>query len=381
MTAVRTHTTPPLPPYERGRHLGEHCGARVRAAYEAYTALWRAYEVTPDEARAVGHAVLGPVEDFAPDLRAEMAGLAAGSGLTEDQVGALNARSELLALGDQRLIAAGRLPGEGVHECTTAVWLDDGAEPVTAQTWDWHSPLADSWFVWVVRRPDGRVVRTLTEYGIVGKIGVAGRAGDGAVGVHFNALLHRADTGRGGVPVHVVARRVLDEADSLDEARRIAEAAEVSASAAVTVTAKNGDGWSAATLELHPGGPSVVPARCDRGGWLAHTNHFVAADVADDDQYEFEVSTTHERLDRACALAADPASELSTREPQRVAQALASHDLGPRSVCVHGFPEAPVGQRTETLAVVMAEPARARLAVHAGRPCEARADSWFDEAG
>lgn len=385
---VRSFRSESTDPYARGRELGAGCAGQVRATLAAYRELWAAYSVTPDEERAVGTAVLDPVDAYAPGLRAEMRGIADGSGLAEWEVGALNARSEIIALGDQRLVAAGLLPGERPpdrprwSECSALVRLDAPGDtqrrpgPVTAQTWDWHTPLEDHWFVWSLRHPDGRVVHTLTEYGIVGKIGVAGRSGASAddpvadpVSVHFNALRHLSDTGTGGVPVHVVARRILDEAATVCDAVGLAGKAEVSASAAVTVTAPGGEGWSAVALELRPGGPSVAPAD---GGWLAHTNHFVAPDVARDEQLSTEGSTSRERLERVSDLAA---GDLPT-DRDAVAASLATHDLGERSVCVHGFPDAPVGQRAATLAVAVTEPADLRLHVHAGKPCEVTSRSW-----
>ena len=378
--AVRTFSTAATDPYARGRELGAGCADEIRATLTAYRQLWAAFGVRDDEMEAVGTAVLDPIATFAPDLRAEMAGLAAGSGLSENQVGALNARTELLALGDQRLVAAGRLPGEGLSECSLAVRLNTpatagrSAGPLTAQTWDWHTPLADSWFCWTFQRADGRQVSTLTEYGIVGKIGVGRPWNGSAVSVHFNAMRHVADTGSGAVPVHVVARRILDEASDVASAVAIATQAEVSASAAVTVTGRPGDGaggWSSCTIELRPGGPSLVRAR---DGWLAHTNHFVADDVNEAEQVGSAVSTTRERLDRVCAVAAGDQEPV---DPDAMASRLATHDLGPRSVCVHGFPDAPIGQRSATLAVVVTEPADGRMHVHAGRPCQVVPGGWW----
>ena len=391
---VRTFSTSATDPYARGRELGAGCATEIRACLAAYRQLWTAFGVGDDEMKAVGAAVLDPIATFAPDLRAEIAGLAAGSGLAENEVGALNARTELLALGDQRLMATGLLPGEGLSECSLAVRLDTpgtggrSAGPLTAQTWDWHTPLADSWFCWTLQRADGRRVSTLTEYGIVGKIGVSGpRIGAGigadregtdrsgsAVSVHFNAMRHVADTGSGGVPVHVVARRILDEASDVASAIAIAAEATVSASAAVTVTGRPGSGaggWTSCTIELRPGGPSLVRAR---DGWLAHTNHFVADDVGETEQVSTTVSTTRERLDRVCAVVA---GDQQPADREAVASRLATHDLGPRSVCVHGFPDAPIGQRSATLAVVVTEPADGRLHVHAGRPCKVSTDGWW----
>jgi len=376
VTPVRAYAPPSTDPGSRGHDLGRDRGPQVRAALAAYRELWAAYGVGDDEVRQVGHAVLGPVAAYAPELRAEIVGIAAGSGLAEWEVAALNARSELLALGDQRLVAAGLLPGEGLSECSAFVRLDApgtdrrSAGPITAQTWDWHTPLRDHWYVSSLRLGDGREVDTLTEFGIVGKIGVARWAGGGALSVHFNALRHAADTGDGGVPVHVVARRILDEARSVDEAVTLAGKAEVSASAAVTVTARGGAGWTSAALELHPGGPSVVTAR---DGWLAHTNHFVADDVDETDQVSSEVSTSRPRLDRVCGVAVGN----PPLDRDEAAARLATHDLGERSVCVHGFPGAPVGQRSATLAVAVTEPADGRLHVHPGLPCEVTPDGWW----
>ena len=77
------------------------------------------------------------------------------------------------------------------------------------QTWDWHNELAEGWMVWTIEHPDGRRVETLTEAGIVGKIGM----NDRGVAVLLNILGHRDDGPPVGVPVHVLCRSVLDQAD------------------------------------------------------------------------------------------------------------------------------------------------------------------------
>ena len=158
---------------------------------------------------------------YAPDLRAEMAGIADGSGLAEWEVGALNARSELLALGDQRLIAAGLLPGEGLSECSTLVRLDAPAttEPVgradhRADLGLAHPAAPTTGSAGACGSPDGRE-RATRSPSTASSARSGWRAGPTAarrLSVHFNALRHGADTGTGGVPVHVVARRILDEA-------------------------------------------------------------------------------------------------------------------------------------------------------------------------
>ncbi len=358
MTSGAASATPCADPYERGRELGVACAEQVRAALGRYRELWGVFGVTEGDVRRVGTAVLNPIRAFAPGLSEEMRGIAAGAGLARWEVGALNARTELLALGRGLM-----------EECTTCVLVPDGSPPLTVQTWDWYDSLVDSWFVWTLPRPDGGSVHTLTEYGIVGKVGVS----SAGVSVHFNALRHRRDRGDGGVPVHVVARRVLDEAESVDEAVRIAAAAEVSASSSVTVTGPSGEGdnWDVVSIELYPGGPAVV-SRAPDAESLVHTNHFVAAEVGEDDQVRRPLSTTYERFDLATA-------SLTTRRPadrDALAGALATHELGPHGTCAHPLPGAPLEERGATLAVVVTEPAAGRMWVHAGGACTAGPQQW-----
>ena len=350
-------------PYEQGRELGVACAEQVRATLGRYRELWAFFGVTEGDIRRVGTAVLDPIRAYAPGLSEEMRGIAAGAGLAQWEVGALNARTELLALGHGLM-----------EECTTCVLVADDSPPLTVQTWDWYDSLVDSWFVWTLPRPDGGSLNTLTEYGIVGKIGVS----SAGVSVHFNALRHRRDRGDGGVPVHVVARRVLEEAESVDEAVQIAGAAEVSASSSVTVTGPSGegDGWDVVSIELHPGGPAVV-SRAPDAVSLVHTNHFVAAEVGEDDQVRRPLSTTYERFDLATA-------SLTTRPPadrDALAGALATHELGPHGTCAHSLPGAPLDERGATLAVVVTEPATGRMGVHAGGACTAGPQQWTEFGG
>ena len=88
------------------------------------------------------------------------------------------------------------------------------------------------------------------------------------LGLHFNILSHESDDDSGGVPVHAIARRILDEADTLEQAVQIAGSATVSASTSLTVIAGSAGATHAASVELSPEGMAVVPAGPD--GWLLH---------------------------------------------------------------------------------------------------------------
>ena len=179
-------------PGGRGRAFGAGSRDGVLRCWAGYERL---FEVWDADVREIAEATLERTRAWAPNLAAEIEGIAAGVGLETWQIAALNARTEILA--------------RGRGECSTVVLLPLDAPPRTLQTWDWHEHLDDVKLVW-----DTGHVRTLTEYGIVGKIGV----NSAGLGVHMNILHHASDGGGDGVPVHIVARRILDEAATVAEA-------------------------------------------------------------------------------------------------------------------------------------------------------------------
>ncbi|MGW1841355.1 C45 family autoproteolytic acyltransferase/hydolase [Streptomyces sp. NPDC001966] len=331
-------------PGERGREFGETWRERVRATAEAYGELFGRAKV-PD-ADALGARALARVDAWAPDLADEIRGIAQGAGLPVDRVAALNARTEILA--------SGRTPGPG--ECTTLVALGGpGAEPVAAQNWDWYESLADGWLEWEIPHPDGRVTRTLTEFGVVGKIGI----NDRGVGCLFNILHHRRDGSGTGVPVHVVARRLLDGADTVTDALKIAGSAGTTASTTLTVVGGLDAGRTAVSAELWPGGIGhVLP---DPDGLLLHTNHFLTRPAADGDT---EPVTDPDTIVRYEVLRRTLHGRGADLTPDEAFAALADHTGG---VCVHPATDGP--HEFRTLATVFLDPAARALRVFPGPPC------------
>ena len=190
------------------------------------------------------------IQRVAPVHAEEIAGIAEGAGLPVEQVASINARTEILVAANPT----------GRTECSTVIALPPGRPPVAVQTWDWYDAMTDGWFTWTIPHPDGRVVQTVTEFGMLAKIGV----NDRGVGVMLNMLHHRNDadavaTGEIGHPVHLLSRAILDDAASADEAVAIASAPWTSASTSLTVVDDRG---GAVSIELFPGGPGA--ARADR---------------------------------------------------------------------------------------------------------------------
>jgi isopenicillin-N N-acyltransferase-like protein len=344
---VIAHRSPVASPAERGEEFGAAHAAAVAANVDRYAELLGAAEPRP-----LGEEALRAIAAHAPAPAAEIRGIAGGAGLEPWAVALLNARTEALA----------RLDAGAGGECSTVVALGPaGTPPVTLQTWDWHDVFADGWLVWTIELPDGTVLHTLTEYGMLAKIGVNSHG----VGLHFNILHHASDGGPVGLPVHVLARTVLERARDAGQAVALLGAVEVSASSVLTVVV---DG-AAVCAELAPAGPRFVTAGA--GGLLVHTNHFLDPHLAAGDRAPRlgpDSYLRHDVLTRGLAAAPPP------RDRDDLLALMADHTAG---VCCHPEPGAPLGERWATLATVSLDVAAGALHVRRGGPCDARA-GWHE---
>ena len=198
----------------------------------------------------------------APELGEEIEGIAAGSGLDAELIGALNARTELLAAGRgecstvaclgnaDRVRSADRRcrPGTGTMRWPTAGCAGRSTTPDGRRV-DTHDRGRH-------RRQDRRLQRRRR------------RAPE-----HPRA---RATTARRSAsPVHVLNRRVLDEADDASTALTIARRRrDVGVQRGHGGRRRRGRRRACCTVELSPAGPGFVTP--DERGVLAHTNHFLA---------------------------------------------------------------------------------------------------------
>lgn len=351
-------TSPEVDPLERGRGIGAAWRTQIHTTLTRYDRLFRAHGVTESQSHAWSERAVDRLADWSPGLAGEIAGIATGAELEPWQVGMLTGRTEVLAAARATVMT----------ECSTVVALPVGGPPRTIQTWDWHESLRDSPVVWRYQPRSGHHVHGFTEFGVLGKIGVS----SAGLGVHFNLLRHASDHERIGVPVHAVARRILDEATDIDEATEIARSARVSASTVVTVVTFDGErGWVRG-LELSPAGVGIVEADVD--GVYIHTNHFLAPALADGDIAADERPGT---LDRLRYLRAHRA-RFGDADVTARARAMASHAADGAAVCCHPLPGDPFELRSETLATIGLDIAGHRLIVHRGGPCQVTADGWLE---
>lgn len=343
-----------LPPRERGLELGERFRSEIGATVAAYRRLLAARAGGPFDVDLWAERAWETITRVAPEHADEIAGIAEGAGRPVRELAAVNARTELLVAANPT----------GVTECSSVVSVPPGGTPFAVQTWDWYDAMADGWFHWRFEHPDGRAVETVTEYGMLAKIGVNAEG----VGVMLNMLHHANDAARVaegtiGYPVHLLSRRILDEATCFDDAAKIVEEP-TSASTSLTVLDRTGAG---ATFELFPGGPGRLDAT---DGLLVRTNSFVSPEGRDGCLAATISTSSATRLAKleAAFNGGPPAT------PRDVVEAMTDHepegDVG--GICCHPDRTMDPVLWHRTLATVAIDVASATLDVRADGPCGRR---------
>jgi isopenicillin-N N-acyltransferase like protein len=342
-------TSSVLPPHERGVELGRHFAREVADTVATYRRLFETRADRPFDVDLWSQRAWRTIQRVAPLHAEEIAGIAEGAGLSVQQVASVNARTEILVAANPT----------GQTECSTVIALPPGRPPVAVQTWDWYDAMSEGWFIWTVPHPDGRVVQTVTEFGMLAKIGV----NDRGVGVMLNMLHHRNDadavaTEEIGHPVHLLSRAILDDAASAQDAVRIASAARTSASTSLTVVDDQG---GAVSIELFPGGPGLQEPT---DGVLVRTNHFVSA--------AGRGGCLASTIGVSTELRRDHLVETFTEHPPRTAQDVVSamtHHLEDGGVCRHPLTDTDPVLWHRTLATVAIDSVARSLDVRADGPC------------
>lgn len=253
--ALRDHVAAVVAIYDSTFRLPEHEVARRAAHFEQVTRAWNG------------------------ELAAEIDAIAAAAGQPRHWIWALNARSEIMSY-----------TGAQESECTS-VWSP--STRTLAQNWDWMSTLEPHTVVLDATHEDGHHVATVTEPGIVGKIGMSS-AGT-AVGLNFLYSPEPLD----GVPVHVLLRSMLDARDG-EQVEQIIATAGCGRSAHVFLGTADGVGSS---IEYTG---SQMWRRDSSAEPLLHTNHFVNGGEAGDALPQGAgADNSHARYDRSVEVVAE----------------------------------------------------------------------------
>jgi isopenicillin-N N-acyltransferase-like protein len=176
-----------------------------------------------------------------------------------------------------------------------------------AQNWDWLGAQRAALVLLRVRNAGGASCLTLTEAGMLAKIGLNHRG----FGVCLNILRSSDDGSHRGVPVHVLLRALL-ACDSVADAIGFASRLSFGASSNVLCADASGD---TAALEFSPRGLEVVRGA---GAALCHTNHFLAPAAARHQASLSPSLSTLPRLARISALTGAHQGKFSPADLQRM---------------------------------------------------------------
>lgn len=338
-------------PRERGRLHGSRARARIDRSIATYSRLFAYCGIDWQGAQKLGARYRDVISALDVALLEEIEGIAAGSGRHVNEILALNSRTEILPPSypgsphpDRHAIAARNVAG-GVPdwgECTSiAIKPAQSTTGTTllAQNWDWLGAQRKALVLLRSTQPDGSSLLTLTEAGMLAKIGLNSRG----FGVCLNILRSSDDGSKPGVPVHVLLRALLG-CGSVAEAVEFASKLSFGASSNVLCADASGD---TAALEFSPRGLHVI-----RGAEkaLCHTNHFIAPEAARHQASLAPSLSTYPRLERIEALAGAHGGRYSPEDLQHM---LSDESDGFLSICRRPDPAVTAEACMETVASVV----------------------------
>lgn len=290
----------------------------------------------------------GEFQKWYPQLLEEVAGLAEGAGIHTDLALACQLRGELAGLSD--------------GGCTTFAISPRGTangETLIGQTSDMSAEIRNYGYVLRVR-PDDRPDALMWTFG--GMIGYHG--------VNEHGVAHFANALGGGpgwkfAPSHYPLKRRILELRSVSEITDCLQDTPVCSNGNYMLCDGSGE---ILDVEMTSAGPFPIE---DSGvGFLAHSNHYLCAEHACEANYQKSLPDSFPRLDRMRTLISQKFGSITLED---VKQFLSDHDGEPVSICRHpheGYGDDILPASGHTVAAMIAEPARGRLHVSAGNPCE-----------
>lgn len=229
-------------PDDRGRQQGTLLKERIHRTIDFYKKQF----LQPEELiLSIAAQFRESTKAFRMDLYLEIEALSRAAGVDPVWIYALNGRTELLNLNPM--------------ECTSLAFRKEG---LIGQNWDWDNEAEKLAVILDIEKEDGHRMITMTEPGMIGKIGMNHRG----LGVCLNFMSIETYQPH-GVPLHALLRTILDS-KSVDEALSLITPHLPGKVGNIMIADRNG---KAEDIELAGHEFFHVPVE-DR---FVHTNHFL----------------------------------------------------------------------------------------------------------
>jgi isopenicillin-N N-acyltransferase-like protein len=255
-------------PYDRGAQYGRQAAQEIARSVSHYCAQAKAAEVDDHRLGQIVREYLPVLEGFDHRQIEEMRGVAAGAGVTFEQIVLVNARTELIQFALRpALLESMKM---GVPDGCTGVVVRPAAtrdkQLIHAHNWDWKYESADSAVILRIRSEDGPDILTFTEAGALARFGFNARG----ICITANGLECDRDYRKAGVPLALIRRKMLEQAH-LALALRLAYSTPKSGSNNIIVShAASGLVYD---FECAPDETFMVEAQ---NGVLVHANHWLS---------------------------------------------------------------------------------------------------------
>ena len=237
-------------PTERSKSYAEQLRTRIQQTYDFYNDLvFKHSELSGVEIYNRVNILISKTRAVFPNLISELECISESSNIPIQQIFLINARTEIL--------------NASVGECTSIAIPKNN---LLAQTWDWIEEMENLMVILIVEKEDGSSFVTLTEPGMLAKIGINNYGI--SVGLNFLKSKHSLD----GVPVHLLLRAILD-CTSLKKVREIVAQSNMGKSSYIPVATSIGE---AVGFEFSNDAMQELTPLDDV---LLHTNHCLAPNM------------------------------------------------------------------------------------------------------
>lgn len=342
--------------FEIGRQHGSLARDHVHAHLTMALRNLAGKDVDHETARSRSRLYMPYIERYSPHFVEELKGLAEGADISVEDAFILQLRAELaVAPGEDGTETAAMAREALAHECTTFTvsgkHTADGI-PIAGQNADLPAGTRDVGIVMRVTPEDKPALLMLTPAGQISYIGI----NDQGMAVFANFL----NTGnwRAGFPRYLLSRTLLEH-DSLEAG--LARIADIPRASSRNVLMMDGTG-NAVDIEL----AVEREARLDPvDGILAHSNHFVASELADlESSTPDRMQNSCSRLDRMTDLIRNDSGSVT---PERTMEYFRDRENAPDAICRH-LGDGPGDYIT--FASVIARPSEGEMWVAMGPPDE-----------
>ena len=329
---------------ELGRQHGEQAAEHIRAHVD-YIARTQKLNRRSLREKALRFKTL--FEKHCPHLLEEMDGLSEGAGIQLAEALAVNIRGEL-----------GQVRDEACTAYAVSAKSAARGEVLIGQTSDMLQPNIDVGYVLHLKPKNKPQVLMWTFGGMIGYHGM-----NSAGVAHFANALGGGPKDRFAMPHYPLKRMMLECARS-SEIVELFERIPLASNGNYVLCDGAGN---ILDIEATTEGPKFV--RDEGTGFLVHTNHFLCAPYATQENHDKSWRDSFPRLVRIHAMLEERLGSVTVQDLKNF---LSDHSGYPTSICRHARSGEDPEAASRTVAGIIAEPAQRRMHVALGNPCENR---------